>query len=156
LGIYDKKIDLGLNVDFGIIKIAVLGIIVLLALLLLGQIAIDLLKPNALSLSFSENPLDLTADNAKSSILTVRVTNVLQSDAEGVSVEVKPVVENALIVFCSNTKLGKIETGSFREMSCVVRKNPSAQIEKGTYKIVAKTELNSEKFQKEAVLEIRI
>lgn len=156
MGIYDKKFDLGLNVDTGIIKLAIIGIIALVVLLVLGQLAVNFFKPNALQLSFSENPLDLTADHSKNTMLTVRVTNVLQADAANVVVEVKPVVENALIVFCDKTKFDKIEKGSRRDVSCSIRKNPLVQLTQGTYKILAKTSLNGENYQKEAVLEIKI
>lgn len=127
-----------------------IGIIVLIGLFLLFQVFSELIKPQAIAAEFSDNPLDLAKNSF--TMLTVTVTNITKSNAQPVPFDVIAEDPASIKITCEKKDLGFIEKGNERITSCLVR--PTTELA-GTYSLNIFVIMNSERFQKKMVLEVK-
>lgn len=154
MGIYDKKIEFGFLGAAKQFVPFIIAIVALIALFLLFTALSELAKPQAITASFSENPLEM-ANGSTFTKLSLTITNVTGKNAQAVAVEVKPENSQAIIVSPAKTDLGLVENGNRRETEFIVRPNPSKTILGGTYTLNIYAVMNGERFQKQVVLEIK-
>lgn len=154
MGIYEKKIEFDFASAVKQFAPIVIGIIAIFALFLIYGMISDATKPQAITADFSRNPLDLTKNDLNFTKLEVTITNISNSNARNVLVEVSPEDTKSIVVSPQITYLGLVEKGNKRLTEFIVRPNP-AVIRSGTYTINVYAVINGERYSKQMVLEVK-
>ncbi|MDD3159753.1 MAG: hypothetical protein PHQ98_02180 [Candidatus ainarchaeum sp.] len=125
-----------------------LGIVVILILIFAIAIVainyfVNLTESNAIGVRWKNNPLDLTKDpkNNAELILTL-INNSKDTKNLELIVDTK---SNELIIYCPTKSFENVEAGNYREVSCIVRRDPNRNIYSGEYSIQIKTNLSDTK-----------
>jgi len=156
MGIYDSGIDF--DISPGSKKIAVYALIAIAAIAIIAVLAMaaaEYAKPQALSFRFEKNPIK----QDQMTTLYVTVTNISGFDLANVPIDVRAKEGAELQISASSEKfngtavsLPQLSGGTSREVAFTI--NPVGKILPGTYVIVAKTTINSEPFEEEAILKV--
>lgn len=163
MGIYDNKKEpvVKLKFRFGFSRkkmkypaILILGLIAIVIAFFAIQIV---LQPQAIIYSLNPNPLDLAQE--QTTLLTVNVFNVTGANATGSLLEVNAIASESFVITPKSQSISILEAGARREYIFQIRPfnqaNPSAGIPAGDYKIRIHLIVNSEEFEKEAVLQVK-
>jgi len=146
MGIYDKGFDFDAK---GFLLRAQKPLIILAAILMvafLAWILFGLFTGEAISFSFNKNPVF----TSEQTILRVSIRNTTGITARDVIVQVFAEDKRSISVAPPIKQIGILD--QFRELEFVI--NPVGEVLPGNYVINIKTEINGEKFSKQAVLTI--
>ena len=149
MGIYEKP---SLNFKQFIPFLKPLAIIFTsIIIIYLVFLIISSFQPTAISASFSKNPLKLNEDKT---ILSVVITNVTDKDAQGIIVEVLPIDTRSLDSEPKRQTITLLGKGENRKLDfkIIPVKAPAIKLFPGNYRIIVKTTINNQDFEKEFVL----
>src|SRR3989344_4884940 len=132
-------------------------VIALIIIVLIAFFLINFVQTKAVSLSFKDNPLNVSKVKDASTILVVAVNNVTKETAENVFVEVKAVDFKSISIDKDESKTEKIELlgkGESRTLKFIVSPVEKETILEGSYIIEVKALINGEEFNEKISLEI--
>ena len=141
MGIYDQgfdfKIAFGDSKKMWQILAAVFAVLIVAAI---GFFLLQAAKPSALDFMFEKNPIK----SGETTKVTVKVTNITQSDASNVSLSLRANESSEFSIqpFSAgfNGKIPLLSKGTSREITFIV--NPIGNELPGTYVLVARTTVN--------------
>jgi hypothetical protein len=124
--------------EINIKKLGLLFIIILVIATLIFSFGILSNLGGPIAVYWENNPLKLD-ETTNFSELTIVLTNTTDS-MKTITLDV---ITNSseLIIFCPEKEFPNVESGNFRQTSCVVRRNPNQKIFTGTYDILINTNI---------------
>jgi len=127
--------------------LGVLAIIIIVAIVIativLTMPSLPNLFNNHINVSWKNNPLDLKSNLAKAAELTLTLTNNTETK-QNITMNVSTESEE-IIVFCPYNTFENVEPKNSRQITCIVRRNPSGSIFTGNYTLTITTTLGEAK-----------
>jgi hypothetical protein len=131
----DLKGNDKLKTIFGI----VIGVIVLFGIILI-LINMDFNISSGIGITWNNNPLNLTENKANYSEL---ILNLKNTDKEVRTINLQITTPSKeLIIFCPTKIFENVAPGNYREVRCIIRKDPNHEIYTGEYNINILTNLS--------------
>ncbi len=153
MGLYDKKFGFNFAFDVRILKWPAIIIAVVLVIALLTIAVGSLFQQKAIELQYTNNPLDLSA--AKNALLSIKITNITEQDANGVIINVEAADAESIIVYPEESEALSLAKGESRIFTVAIKPNPAKEVLSGDYAIAVSAEINGEKFESKSFLAIK-
>ena len=154
MSIYDQAI--GFKFGFGnskAMQLTLIAVVIILAAGAIGFFALQGVKPSALDLRFEKNPIGV----GETVNVVVKVTNITKADAVNVQLSIRAKESSEFDIYPYNETFNgsilNLSKDTSREVTFVI--NPVGNILPGTYVLVAKTTVNGEEYEREAVLTVQ-
>lgn len=158
MSIYDEgKIKMDFKFDLGkskpLLIIVILAAVIAVVWFFAVSPLIEALKPSAIEIKFSANPLDLTLKGNNSTIMYVTVSNVFGGDERNVLVKAKPIDETSIVIYPPESSIEVLGKNEKRKINFVIR--PNEKIVSGNYEIEVELIINNQSFLKRATLAVK-
>ena len=153
MGIYDP--GKGFDFSWNKAKYPIAIIVIVIAVVLVYSSVADMFRPQALYVEFEVNPLDLTQDGPRSTVISVFVTNILEGVAKDATVRVSAVDAKTIIVYPQERVISTLGTGETRQMDFDIRTNPSEKVYSGSYNLNVVFDIAGNSYEKEVTLIVK-
>lgn len=127
-------------------SLIIIAIILIATILFSINIITNLGSP--VTVHWKNNPLHLSESNNFSE-LTLTITNITEN-TKNITLDVSS-ESKEIIIFCPENEFPNVAPNSFRQTTCIVRRNPNERIFTGTYELLINTNIE----QTRTLLEIR-